>query len=535
MTNPIASLQQVTYRYPGEERAALRDFSLDVEEGEFLLVAGVSGSGKSTLLRMFNGLVPHFYGGQVAGSIWVAGKDPVLLGPGDMSEVVGLVFQDPEAQMVAERVEDEVAFGMESAGLPLALMRERIEESLHALGIAHLRARKVSTLSGGERQRVAIASVLTMQPRLLVLDEPTSQLDPESAEDVLSSVVRLNKELGLTVIMSEHRLERVVQHVDRIIYMAPGGETLSGDAREVLAQMPIAPPLTELGKLLGWEPLPLSIEDARRFITETPGPKSEGRGPKEASSPVGTPHSTLDRVWLGYGRQDILRDFSLDVRAGEITALMGRNGAGKTTILRLIPGLLKPSRGRVVTEGLDTRHTSLVEMARVVGYVPQQPDVLLFADTVAGEVDFTRRAHRLPPDGAALLESLSLTRYSQHDPRDLSVGEKQRVALAAVLAGEPLMLVLDEPTRGLDYIQKGALANILRDLRDSGRTIVLATHDVELAARLADRVVLLDDGEIVADGPAREVLSGNAAFSTQISKLYRDPRFVTVEDVMRDA
>ncbi|HKP52117.1 MAG TPA: ATP-binding cassette domain-containing protein [Chloroflexia bacterium] len=556
MSKPIISINNVTYRYPGGDGAALRDFSLDVEEGEFLLVAGVSGAGKSTLLRLLNGLVPHFYGGEVAGSVMVAGKDPVKLGPGEMSEVVGLVFQDPEAQMVAERVEDEVAFGMENAGLPLALMRKRVEESLHALSIEHLRGRRVSTLSGGERQRVAIASVLTMQPRVLVLDEPTSQLDPQSAEEVLDSVVRLNKDLGLTVIMSEHRLERVVQHVDRILYMAPGGETVLGEPREVLSQIPIAPPLVQVGKLLGWSPLPLSIKEARRFlvgvgdrgsvitnyelrITNCGLPEGEqgmiNHAPTERSTdprPLAPdPQSKIENVWFGYGGREVLRDFSMELRAGEITALMGRNGVGKTTILRLILGLLKPAKGKVVTEGLDTRHTPLEEMSRVVGYVPQQPDVLLFADTVSGEIDFTRRAHRLPPDGAALLENLGLTRYREHDPRDLSVGERQRVALAAVLAGEPRMLVLDEPTRGLDYLQKEALAEILRDLRDKGRTIVLATHDVELAAQIADRVVLLGDGEIIADGPAREVMSGTLAFSTQVSKLFRDPRFVTVGDV----
>jgi energy-coupling factor transport system ATP-binding protein len=210
---------------------------------------------------------------------------------------------------------------------------------------------------------------------------------------------------------------------------------------------------------------------------------------------------------------------------------MGRNGAGKTTLLKLVVGLLKPSRGSVHTMGRDTRASSLEQMSKAVGYVPQQPDVLLFADTVQAELDFTRKAHRLPPDGAGLLARLGLTPYRGSDPRDLSVGERQRVALAAVLAAEPEVLLLDEPTRGLDYLQKDALVGILRDLRDAGRTVVLATHDVELAAHLADRVVIMGDGEIVADGPAREVMTGSLVFSSQVSKLVRDPALVTVEDV----
>ena len=225
MNKPLISLSNVTYTYPGTARPALRELSLEIEEGEFLLVAGVSGAGKSTLLRLFNGLVPHFYGGELGGEVRVAGRDPVELGPGEMSSTVGLVFQDPESQFVAEVVEDEMAFALENAGLPLYTMRKRVEEALHALGIDHLRARRVSTLSGGERQRVAIAAVLTLQPRVLVLDEPTSQLDPQSAEEVLNSLVKLNKGLGLTIILSEHRLERVVQYADRILYMDTDGST----------------------------------------------------------------------------------------------------------------------------------------------------------------------------------------------------------------------------------------------------------------------------------------------------------------------
>jgi energy-coupling factor transport system ATP-binding protein len=550
----------VTYTYPGATQPALRDFSLDVAEGEFLLVAGMSGAGKSTLLRLLNGLVPHFYGGALSGNISVAGHDPVERGPGEMSDVVGLVFQDPEAQFVAEIVEDEMAFAMENAGLPLAVMRKRVEESLHALGIEHLRGRRVSTLSGGERQRVAIAAVLTMQPHVLALDEPTSQLDPQSAEEVLDSLVKLNEDLGLTIILSEHRLERVVQHADRILYIATDRATaerpIIGPPREVLAEIPLAPPLAQVGKLLGWHPLPLSIKEARKLaVTRDQGSgftRQTAVGSRQEltqyalpvtdhlSSIVHRPSSrppapaiTLRNVWFGYGERSVLRGLSLEFGAGEITALMGRNGAGKTTILKLVLGLLKPARGSVQTLGLDTRQAALDQIARRVAYVPQQPDVLLFAETVKGEVDFTRKAHQLPPDGAGLLESLGLSRYHENDPRDLSVGERQRVALAAVLAAEPQALVLDEPTRGLDYAQKQALVSVLRDLRDSGRAVVLATHDVELAAQLADRVVLLGDNDVIADGPAREVMTGSLVFSSQVSKLFRDPALVTAEDVAR--
>jgi energy-coupling factor transport system ATP-binding protein len=366
-----------------------------------------------------------------------------------------------------------------------------------------------------------------------VLDEPTSQLDPQSAEEVLDSLVRLNRDLGLTVVLSEHRLERVVEHADRILYLDPEQQPLIGGPREVLSRAPLAPPVVQVGKLLGWEPLPLTIKEARRFASGIQLRESAPVQPLRVSDAA--PAFDLQGVWFAYGGREVLRALDLQVRPGEITALMGRNGAGKTTILKLAVGLLKPGRGTVTTLGLDTRRASLEDISRLVGYVPQQPDVLLFADTVRGEVDFTRRSHGLAPDGAGLLARLGLTRYAASDPRDLSVGERQRVALAAVLSGEPAAIVLDEPTRGLDYLQKEALAAILRGLRGEGKAVLLATHDVELAAQLADRVVLLGDGGVVADGPAREVMSGSLVFSSQVNKLFRNPALVTVDDIARIA
>lgn len=543
----IIDIEHLTYTYPGGETPAVQDLGLQVEEGEFVLLAGESGAGKSTLLRALNGLVPHFYGGQIGGRLRVAGHDPVAEGPAAMSAVVGLVFQDPEAQMVADTVEDELAFGMENAGLPPALMRKRIEEVLDQLSIAPLRGRRLSTLSGGERQRVAIGAVLTLQPRVLVLDEPTSQLDPQAAEEVLDTLVKLNKDLALTIVLSEHRLERIVQHVDRIVYLpAPGngGAVLTGAPSEVLAAMPLAPPLAEVAKVLGWRPVPLSIKDARRHLTAdarfadlspanlaAPDAGPNGQSPVPA---LGGVELRAEGVWFAYGAREALRGISLTARPGEVLALMGRNGAGKTTLLKLLVGLLKPGQGRVLVGRADTRRLALPEIVRRVGYVPQHPDVLLFADTVREELEFTRRNHGLPPAGPAvdaLLARLDLTAYLDRDPKTLSVGERQRVALAAVLAGEPGALLLDEPTRGMDYRQKAALVRLLRALVADGHTVVLATHDVELAAQVADRVVLLGDGQVAVEGPAREVMSGSLVFASQVSKLFRDPRLVVPADV----
>ena len=542
-------LEHVTYTYPDSPAPALADVNLEIAQGEFLLVAGASGSGKSTLLRCLNGLVPHFYGGTFSGRASVLGHDPVAEGPGRMSRLVGLVFQNPEAQCVATVVEDELAFAMENHGLPETTMRQRIEEVLVQLGISALRGRRLETLSGGERQRVAIGAVMTLQPRLLVLDEPTSQLDPQGAEDVLDALLRLNRDLGLTIVLSEHRLERVVRHADRMLYLrGPGRPAILGGSREVLAQVDLVPPLVALGKALGWEPLPLTVREARRFVRSTDAGRATTstemrRVSGEASSrslpsapcppPSHSPAIRITGLAFSYNGHPALRGVDFRVDHGEVVALMGANGAGKTTLLKQVVGLLRPQQGQVEVCGLDARREPLERLIAFVGYVPQNPDMLLFADTVRDELDFTLKQHGRPSgDYGELPALLGLEEHLQRYPRDLSVGERQRVALAAVLVAEPQVILLDEPTRGLDYGQKEALVAFLRQQRSQGRAIVLATHDVELVAACADRVVILGEGRVLVEGPVGEVMTGSLTFSSQLSRLYRDPRYLTVEDLL---
>jgi energy-coupling factor transporter ATP-binding protein EcfA2 len=508
----------VTYSYPGTETPVLRNLSLEVEEGELLLVIGASGSGKSTLLRCLNGLVPHFYGGHLSGSVRVAG-------------------QDPEAQFVVDSVEDELAFSMENHNLGTTLMRKRIEEVLDQINIAHLRHRKINTLSGGEKQRVAIGAVLTLQPQVLVLDEPTSQLDPQSAEEVLTTLQKLNADLGLTVVLSEHRLERVVQYADRVLYLpGEGRRPVAGTPREVLAHVDLTPPLITLAKELQWQPMPLTIKEGRRFARSLSLPRVNGEAWKEPGSPKRSARDAIinvDDVWFSYDGLEALRGISLSVRPGELLALMGRNGSGKTTLLKQIVALLRPERGRVELWGKDTRGQEVQDIARRVGFVPQDPGSLLFADTLREELDFTLRSHGLPGGGYQdLLASLDLSRYENSYPRDLSGGERQRAALAAILVADPDIILLDEPPRGLDYYQKQSLSNFLAQKQAAGKSVVMSTHDVELVAQCADRVVIMGDGQIVVDGPAKQVMSSSMVFASQVNKLLRDERFVTVRDVL---
>ena len=482
------------------------------------------------------------------------GRDPVALAPRGMADLVGFVFQDPEAQFVVDTVEDELAFAMENFALTPATMRKRVEEVLDQMGIAHLRSRRISTLSGGEKQRVALASVLALQPEVLVLDEPTSQLDPQAAEEVLIALRHLNEDLGLTIVLSEHRLERVVQYADRMLYLpALGVPPVLDDPRVVAAQLPLVPPLIELGRTLGWQPLPLTIKEGRAFARRLSG-RLAGHGStgdtatRQTASDTATPSTpTLPRPRVAPSSKSATCTTpttavqrcgasAWTVNAGEFVVLMGRNGSGKSTLLKQIVGLIKPGEGQVTVAGLDTRKAELDDIIKTVGYVPQHPGALLFGDTLAAELAFTRRGHGMPADPAAdqaLLERLGLGALADRNPRDLSGGEQQRAALASILAANPQIILLDEPTRGLDYAQKRSLTDLLLGLKREGRTIVMATHDVELAAACADRAVLMAEGQIVVDGPAREVMSDSQVFSSQINKLFRDPRYLVVEDVLR--
>jgi energy-coupling factor transporter ATP-binding protein EcfA2 len=537
----LIELEGVTYTYPGAPRPVLAGVDLAVEEGAFVLVAGPSGSGKSTLLRCLNGLVPHFTGGRIAGRVTVAGRDAIQRGPQGMSHIVGFVFQDPEAQFVVDRVEDEVAFGLENAGLPHQEMRVRVEEALGLMELSELRDRPLEALSGGERQRVAIASALAFRPQVLALDEPTSQLDPQSAESVLTALTRLNQDLGLTVILVEHRLERVLPFVDHLVYLPAAGAPLrSGSPDEVLPQMELVPPLVEVARHLGWQPLPKTVKEGRRFARRAKAPagdvdlqRSGDVGGRKDAQPI----LEAQHLRFSYNGSEVLRGVDLRVAPGEILVLMGRNGSGKTTLLRCAVGLLAPSSGEVRIDGRPTRGRSVSDVCRQVGYLPQDPSDLLFADTVADELAVTLRNHRLtsataPVPVEALLARLGLDDVADAYPRDLSVGQRQRVALGAVTVTRPRLLLLDEPTRGLDYQAKSALAQLLREWKGENVGVVLVTHDVELAAQVADRVALLSQGEVIADGPPAQVLGASPLFAPQVARLFPKRGWLTAQEAV---
>ncbi|QKV95220.1 ATP-binding cassette domain-containing protein [Streptomyces sp. NA02950] len=531
--------EQVSVTYEGAARPALREVDLTVPEGELCLLVGPSGSGKSTLLGAVSGLVPHFTGGTLRGRVTVAGRDTRTHKPRELADVVGTVGQDPLAHFVTDTVEDELAYGMESLGVPPDTMRRRVEETLDLLGLAELRDRPIADLSGGQRQRVAIGSVLTTHPRVLVLDEPTSALDPAAAEEVLAVLQRLVHDLGTTVLMAEHRLERVVQYADQVILLpSPGAAPLVGAPAEIMPVSPVQPPVVALGGLAGWSPVPLSVRDARRRA----GPLRErlaDAAPHAVAEPApGAPVAEVSRLAVRHGRVEALRGVGLSVRPGETVALMGRNGAGKSTLLASLVGMHRPAAGSVRVGGaagdggVDPHRTRPAELLRHVGLVPQEPRDLLCADTVAAECAAADRdADAAPGTCRALVARLLPDVADTTHPRDLSEGQRLALALSVVLTARPPLLLLDEPTRGLDYAAKARLVEVVRELAADGHATMLATHDVELAAELAHRVVVLAEGEVVADGPMAEVVVSSPAFAPQVAKILAPLPWLTVPQV----
>ncbi|MET9606710.1 ATP-binding cassette domain-containing protein [Streptomyces sp. NPDC006512] len=539
----MITFDQVTVQYEDTAGPVLRDVDLTVEEGELCLVVGHTGVGKSTLLGAVNGLVPHFTGGTLSGRVLVDGRDTARHPPRELADVVGVVGQDPLDGFVTDTVEEELAYAMEQLAVPPATMRKRVEETLDLLGLADLRHRALHELSGGQQQRVAIGSVLTAHPRVLVLDEPTSALDPTAAEEVLAAVTRLVHDLGVTVLLAEHRLERVVQYADRVIHLPGDGLVVSGAPAEIFRTSSIAPPVVELGRTAGWSPLPLSVRDARRAaaplrtrLTDRTPP------PVRPAPPAGRPVLLTARgVTVAYHGVPAVREVGLTLHGGEITALMGRNGSGKSSLLWALQGSGPRKAGSVAVGGpagstpRDPQKLSAAAARGLVGLVPQTPTDLLYLESVEQELDQADTESGVTSAATAsarsILDRLAPGIPGATHPRDLSEGQKLALVLAIQLAAAPRVLLLDEPTRGLDYRAKSELIRIVDGLAAEGRAVVISTHDVEFVARAADRVVVMAEGEVVADGPTSEVIVASPVFAPQTAKILAPLPYLTVAQV----
>jgi energy-coupling factor transport system ATP-binding protein len=525
----LFQIENLTYYYPGARRAALVDINLTIEEGEFLLITGVSGSGKSSLARVLAGLIPDFYGGRWAGRVLFRGQEIARMDRRKLAREVGIIFQDPEKQLIMTSVEAEIACGIENLGLARAEMRRRVAEVMSFLGLTALRSEFTGHLSGGQKQRVVLAAILAMHPRVLILDEPTSQLDPVAAEEFLNLVKRLNEEMGLTVVLVEQRLERCYHLAERVLLLENGRVVEDGRPEEVACRQArgeyaFVPPVARFFASLGFTPPPVTVKEGRRLLgglIHRPVSRSAKLSP--ASFNTGPPVLTLKDLWFTYPNgKEALQAVSLKVRAGEFVALLGENGAGKSTLLKVMAGLLAPGRGKVLWEDSEIgSNGERVKKCRV-GYLAQDPNDYLFHDTVAEELLFTLKNFALPDNGVIdeLLERLYLAACREVYPRDLSSGERQRVALAAVLVTRPRLLLLDEPTRGMDYRLKAELGAFLAELIRKGRSVIVATHDIEFAAAYASRVIVLHTGRLVDDGPKERVLAASPFYAPQLAKLF---------------
>jgi energy-coupling factor transporter ATP-binding protein EcfA2 len=511
MTAPLLCFEGVTYRYPGAQNPALSEVSIEIQPGEFCLLAGLSGHGKSTLLRAACGLVPHFHGGHFAGRVTLAGLDTREHGPARLGALAGVLFQDPESQLVMSSVRAELALALENRGHAAAAVARGVEEVALALGIDSLLDRTTHELSGGEKQRVALGAALAGRPRLVLLDEPTSQLDPVAGDELIGLLRRLNQEWETTIVLAEHRLERCLSSVDRVIAMQDGRVGCDSDPQAFLEwatehSPALQTPAAKLFALAGLHPAPAGVRQARTTLRrhgllpdeeQLPPlgqPKANAK-PRRASKPAAA--LECSGVWheLRKGRA-ILRGVTLRIQPGESIALMGRNGAGKSTLLRHIAGLLEPTRGRVSRAGR-------------VALLLQNPGDYFVHERVAEEAP------------AQALTAVGLAELSQRNPRDLSGGERQRLALAIVTgSGEaPAVLALDEPTRGMDREAKSELARELRRRSEQGQAVIVATHDPEFAAACADRAILMADGRVIADGTAAELLAGGWYFATETARI----------------
>jgi len=556
---PALAIEGLTYAYPHGGREALRDVSVQLEAGEFTVLAGRSACGKSTLLRAACGLVPHFHGGEISGSVNVAGIDAIESGPGELASVVGYVAQDPETQVVSTTVAAEIELPLEMRGDAPSSRARAVEEVALALAIPHLLERTVDTLSGGELQRVALAAALVTRPRLVLLDEPTSQLDPVAGDELIWLLRRLNEEWGVAILLAEHRLERCLAAADRVIAMDAGAVSFDGIPSDFLAwshdaDPALTTPVARLFSLAGIDPLPTGVRDARRTLGSLnkgqlggvawgwggvaqrgvcegqdfnpardfiPVPEAE-RSASEATPPPrqDPPAAALTSrdLWVELTRgddpHDVLRGLDLSIARGERVALMGRNGAGKSTLLRTAAGLVDPVRGRIEAPG-------------GIALLTQNPSDYLVRERVGDE---------LPGEvGAEALRIVGLEHAVDSDPRDLSGGERQRLALAIALAGRmegeqlPGLVALDEPTRGMDRGRRDELVELIGGLSERGAGVLVATHDVEFAAGFAERVVLLGSGRVIADGPVEEILSGGWYFATEVARVLDLPGVITAE------
>ena len=512
----MISIENLTYYYPGFEDAVLDNINLTVEEGEFILLLGPSGCGKSTLVQCLNGIIPKVAGGDLTGEIFINKKNVRDHKVYQLSTDVGLVFQNPDTQLFGLTVEEDVAFGPENLGIEREGIRARVKHSLETVGLKDLKDRFTFTLSGGEKQRTAIAGNLAMEPKILVLDEPTSDLDPAGTKEVFETLKHLNRDRRITIILIEHKIDEVMGLADRSVVMDKGRIILDGKTCDIFSQN--LDVLEEIGihlpQLMGISSL-LEVRPSYGDIVSGLGSLDGSfKDLPAASHPArGVPQVVFENVEFGYHDGNLaLKGVNLEIRRGEFVALIGPNGSGKTTLLSCLIGLNRPTAGRILINGQDIRKRGVAEQAQVVGYLFQNPDYQLFTDSVHEEVAFGLKNRQSRPDDIEkrvdqALEMMELSQYRDRHPHSLSRGQRQRLAVASILSMEPDIIVLDEPTTGQDRGHLNKFLARMKMLNEAGKTIILISHDMGVVAEYASRTIVMKDGGILMDAGTREVFS----------------------------
>ncbi|MGV3464656.1 MAG: ABC transporter ATP-binding protein [Heyndrickxia sp.] len=541
----LLEAKNITFNYPDQPRNALDRISFDVDQGEFIVLCGPSGSGKSTLLRLLKKeIAPH---GNLTGSLLLKNQPLSHFSSEQLAQTIGMVFQDPENQIVMDQVMEELVFGLENIGMPTDEMRKKVAEMIHFFGLEHLLHKRTHELSGGQKQLLNLASVLLMEPQILLLDEPTSQLDPVAAKDFIGMVHRMNEEFGITVIIAEHRLEELFALADRVIVLEHGKKIHEGPPRKIIKEIGNKP----LSNMYSYLPgsailylehtitveegeIPLTIKEGKRWVGNLNIEKKQQEIEPSLISKSLIKMREIDYQYERYQKK-VLDDLSLEVYEGEWLAIVGANGTGKSTLLRIMAGLQKPQHGGFLYKGKKVRGPLPLE----IGYLPQNPKLFFLQDTILSELTEIAKKQKLEkPDVKInqILETFDLMEIKNRHPYDVSGGEVQKAALAGVMLSNPSIILIDEPTKGLDPEAKIKLGMVLKALQNDGLTIVMVTHDIEFAAHYATRCAMMFQGNITVTASPDKFFRGNTFYTTVINRITRGshvPDVLTVEEARK--
>jgi len=523
-------IKDLSYKYPLEDKLTLDSINLKLNTGDIMLITGKSGSGKSTLAKAIVGTVPSFYGGSIKGCVNIEGEDINKMSHNKRAKEITMVFQHPERQLMMNKVHREIAFGLENIGVDETVIKRRVWEAMQFADILHLANRNINTLSGGEKQKVAIASAIAYMPKCIVLDEPTSQLDPPSAESVVNLVKKINTELGMSIVLIEQRVNKWFDVADKIGYMENNKLTVFENTSDFFNKcsknmVGFMPDYLRFFKKNHIGYFPRNFKEARDYLeNEFISNKDKVsdsllfRRNKNDNSII-----NIKKLNIFYDNLQVLDNVNMDILDGEFVSIMGANGSGKSTLLKSIIGL-KDYKGSIKINSKEVKKTNRKELSRLVGYVSQDPSEYISKDSVYDELKFTMDNFNSFDDDVInkTLKDLDIYHLKDKNPRDLSGGEKQRLAIASILVMNPRILLLDEPTRGLDLEVKDKLGKVLKDLNEQGTTILMITHDVEFSSNYCNRFILMFNKEIVADGSREEVLSDGIYYNTTINKLFKN-------------